>query len=109
MPRVRSSRYSRGGPRGSVGDPKSLAGGEGRVRRTQGGGGDGGSLGEPSHALHPACGDRPDIGAFDANRDPWAGDLEGLGREGTVATARAGIIGCRRSGADRRGSRPAWG
>ena len=29
--------------------------------------------------------------AVNANRDPWAGDLEGLGGEGTVATARAWI------------------
>ena len=44
---------------------------------------------EAHHALSPACVDRPDIGALDADRDPWAGDLRGLGGEGTVATARA--------------------
>jgi hypothetical protein len=38
-------------------------------------------------ALCPACGDRPDIGALDANRDPWAGDRGEL----TVAMARAWI------------------
>src|ERR1017187_4176387 len=81
----------RGGPRGSVGDPKSLAGGEGRVRRTQGGGGDGGSLGKPLHAFYPARGDRPDIRDLDADHNPRTGDLEGLGGEGTVATARAKI------------------
>src|ERR1039458_8425239 len=41
--------------------------------------------------LCPACADRPDIGAFDAHRDPWAGDPEELGGEGTLATARAWI------------------
>jgi hypothetical protein len=50
-------------------------------------------LGEPFHALHPARGDRPDLGAFDAHRDPWAGDLEGLGGEVTVATARVNLAG----------------
>ena len=46
---------------------------------------------EAHHALSPACVDRPDIGALDADRDPWTGDLEGLGGEGTVATVRAWI------------------
>ena len=58
-------------------------------RRTQGGGGHGAALGEPLHAFCPARGDCADIGALDADRDPWAGDLRGLGGEGTVATARA--------------------
>ena len=73
------------------GNPKRLAGGELHGRRTQGGGGHGAALGEPLHAFCPARGDCADLGAFDADRDPWAGDLEGLGGEGTVATARAWI------------------
>src|ERR1035437_5478875 len=81
----------RGGPRHSVGNSEGFAGGEGHGRRTQSGGGHGAAVGEPFHALYPARADRPDIGTFDASRDPWAGDLEGLGREGTVATARAWI------------------
>jgi hypothetical protein len=48
-------------------------------------------LEDPFHALCPACGDRPDIGALDAHRDPRAGDLEGLGGAGAVAMARAWI------------------
>ena len=80
---------ARGGPRDSGGDPKRLAGREGHGRRTQGGGGDGGAVGEPFHALYPARGDCFGIGDSHADRDPWAADLEGLSGEGTVATARA--------------------
>ena len=83
---------ARRGPRDSGGDPERLAGGEGRGRRAQGGTGGGGTLGESSHALPSARGDRPGVGAFDVDCDPWPGDLEGLGWEGTVATARAWII-----------------
>src|ERR1035437_8223995 len=47
---------------------------------------------QPARGItYPARGDRPHIGAVDANRDPWAGDPEGLGGEGTVATVRAWI------------------
>jgi hypothetical protein len=48
-------------------------------------------LGGAIDALCPARADRPDIGAADADRDPRAGDLEGLGGEGTVARAGAWI------------------
>src|ERR1039458_4490749 len=41
---------ARGGSRNSSGDPKRLAGGEGRGRRTQGGGGGGDALGGPLNA-----------------------------------------------------------